>query len=201
MALEIAPAPTALKPKITDLCRETYEAHKAEAPRDWPGNFFETVIQPMIDAAFTSPKGAALQFSPTLFIAEEDGVFAGYYRLSHVPTDPATEYFAVSLEDIYVMPEFRRKGVATAMIAHAKALAETHDWDSLTATVADWNAASRAIFEAEGFGVQSRKFAFGPDRAARDVPVGDQSASTLPNWLWIAGLLLILGFVISFISR
>ena len=198
MALDIVPAPADLKAKIASLCRETYEAHRAEMPQDWPGNFFELAIQPMVDAAFLSPKGRKLKHSTSLFVAMMDERLAGYYRLSHCPTDPAKEFFSVDLQDIYVLSEFREQGVGTAMVAHAKALAKQHDWDSLTATVADWNSSSRAIFEAEGFRVESRKFSFGPNRAARDIPTPSKTHNIrLVDGLWLAAAILGLVVVIA----
>ena len=202
MSIEIKNAPYALKGKIVALCRETYEAHRAAAPQDWPENFFDLFIEPYVQAAFLDAKGRPVKVSPTLFIAEKDGEFAGYYRLSGVPTDPGRDYFSVELQDIYVVPQFRGQGIGAAFVAHAKGLAETHDWDILEATVADWNEGSRRLFEAQGFTVKSRKLAIGPERPARAVPAPKtpRRLSWL-NWLWIVLTLFNAWVIVVLLSR
>ena len=197
MAFEIINAPVALKEQLIELCLETYRTHREAAPQNWASNYFELAIKPAIESAFKNKVGAALAESPTIFAAMKDNTFAGYYRLSALPTDPKVDYFAVEIVDICVVPEFRRQGIATAMIAHAKTLAAEHDWDSLEATVADMNAGSRHIFEAEGFTVASRKLFFGPNRAARDIPVPLIKARF--NWAHWVNVALLVSTVAIFI--
>ena len=183
----IVKAPIELKDQITELCRETYETHRNARPQDWPGNFFEMAIEPMLDQSFRDRNGRRTKESSTLFVACEGSDFAGYIRLSSFPTEPNTEYFSVELQDIYVLPEFRGRGIARALIRHVKELSQQHDWDRLTSTVSDWNEGSRALFESEGFTVKSREFAFGPERPARDWPPLPRGwhPSRL-DWIWIA---------------
>lgn len=186
MTVQITNAPAVLKSRIIDLCRETYDAHRDAAPQDWPENFFDLYIEPQIQSAFLDPAGRPLDVSPNMFVALKDETFAGYYRLSSLPTNPETDYFSVELQDILVLPVFRGQGVGAALVAHAKALAETHDWDILEATVADWNEGSRRLFEREGFAVKSRKLAIGPDRPARAIPTPPPAPIfTRRDWFWI----------------
>ncbi|NNE81129.1 MAG: GNAT family N-acetyltransferase [Silicimonas sp.] len=203
MTIHIRNAPASLRAKITALCEETYRAHREASPQDWPGNYFDLAIKTFIDQAFTDASGKALNESPNLFVAMNDGTFAGYYRLSDLPTDPETQYYAVEIQDIYVQPEFRGQGVARAMIEHAKGLADTHDWDSLDATVSDWNVGSRSLFESEGFTVKSRKLGLGPDRAARDIPqpaTGQRFGRNDLFWLFV-GAILMVSFLAAYLGR
>ena len=97
----IVKAPVELKEQITELCRETYEAHRDARPQDWPGNFFETAIEPMLDQSFRDGNGRQTKESPTIFAAYEGSDFAGYIRLSSFPTDANADYYSVEMQDIY----------------------------------------------------------------------------------------------------
>ena len=202
MTVKIINAPVVLKERITELCRETNEAHRTASPRDWPDNFFDLFVLPGIQAAFTDRTGRRVSESPSLFVAMDGDTLAGYYRLSGFPIDPKQDYFSVELQDIYVLPKYRRQGIGSAMVAHAMAAYEKHDWDKLEASIADWNEGSRALFEAAGFTTYSRKLAIGPVRQARPVPLERTVTDRLETaWPKIVLVILGLGFLLAFLSR
>ncbi|MGI9388523.1 MAG: GNAT family N-acetyltransferase [Boseongicola sp.] len=199
--IEIRQAPIALKDRITALCRDTYEKHRNEQPYVWSANFFEVAIQPHLDAAFTDKKGQQLGESPSLFVAMIDDQFVGYLRISEWSVGIGGELHSGSVEDICVIPNYQGRGVARALIAHAKVLADRHDWDNLGAQVAEWNAASKGLFESAGFTVQNRTYRFGPKRQARDIPVPPQTRLiSLLGWFCMALTILSLaaiGFLLT----
>jgi len=185
--IEIRRAPIALKGRITELCRQTYDKHRDAQPYAWAANYFDLAIQPHLDAAFTDKHGKQQSESPTLFVAMKDGEFAGYLRMADWSSGIGGDLHIGSIEDICVIPEFQGQGVARALIEYAKELAEKNDWDNLVAQVAEWNVASEGLFEASGFTDQSRTYRIGPNRQARDVPApSEKRLVSLHDWLWIA---------------
>jgi len=167
--IRIIPAPLALKPAILALSRATYEEHRARQPFAFPENGFEQTVVPLLDAAFRRETGQ-LSESPNIFAAMAGTDIAGYMLLSHWARSDGPDMHYVSIDDICVRPELRGKGIARALLDHARTLAATRDWDNLVATIWDGNTASRALFESAGFDVQSRTYRLGPTRQARNYP-------------------------------
>jgi ribosomal protein S18 acetylase RimI-like enzyme len=64
---------------------------------------------------------------------------------------------AAQVEDVYVVPEARRRGYATALVRHAVAEAAAHD---LIFIVADEDAPARRLYERLGFRAGARAWAF-----------------------------------------
>ncbi|MEK6217015.1 MAG: GNAT family N-acetyltransferase [Boseongicola sp.] len=185
--IEIIPAPIALKGRITELCCETYEAHRKEQPYSWPKNFFDLAIKPVLDADFSDKKGNPADESRTVFVAMIDRTLAGYIRLSGWSKGLGGEVNSGNINDIFVLPDFRSYGVAKALIEHAKLIAKKHDWDTLDATVAEWNIPSTKLFEQARFALKSRDYRFGPDRQAADFSKPQPSPYLSPkDWFWIA---------------
>jgi GNAT superfamily N-acetyltransferase len=54
------------------------------------------------------------------------------------------------LEDLFVHPRARRRGVATAMMAHLRALAAERGCGRLEWTVLDWNVDAQALYDGLG---------------------------------------------------
>lgn len=197
----IKPAPIALKGQITELCRQTYEAHWKEQPYTWPKNFFEVTVKPVLDASFSRSEGKSIAESRTIFVALNGGAFAGYVHLTNWSKGLGGELNSGNILDICVLPEYRGQGVAKALLNHAKAIAKEHDWDDLGATVAGWNAPSTVLFEQAGFTLKSREYRFGPVRQAADLPPPKLAPFLSPkDWFWIAltgiNILVLLNFLI-----
>ena len=201
-SIEIRPAPIALKGRITELCRETYEAHRIKQPFNWPANHFELAIKPLIDADFVNEKGKSLAESRTAFVAMKDGEFCGYIRVTGWSKGFGGEFGQGSINDIFVVPELRGLGAAKALIDHVKAIATEHDWDTLEATVAEWNSASKSLFEQAGFVVKSHEYRFGPDRKAADLPNPvPQSMISKKDWFWIVLTAVNIAIIIVLLAR
>ncbi|MEZ0366937.1 N-acetyltransferase family protein [Mycobacterium sp. pUA109] len=56
----------------------------------------------------------------------------------------------VYLEDLYVRPRFRRRGLGRAMLAALAAECVTHGYSRLSWAVLDWNSAAIALYDAAG---------------------------------------------------
>ena len=83
------------------------------------------------------------------FVAEQDGgivayaiVFTTYSTFLMKPT--------LFLEDVFVHPHARRRGVATAIMAHLRALAVARGCGRFEWMVLDWNADAQALYETVG---------------------------------------------------
>lgn len=177
--IEIIPAPLALKPRIEEMSRATFEEHRARQPWAFPENGFEVTVQPNIDVAF---QGATREekISHTAFVAVLDSEFAGYVILSPWVRRGGPDMPYVNIDDIAVLPEFRRTGVARALLRHVTALSDYRDWDSLQANVWAPNTASAALFASEGFTPACVRYRRGPDRQARDYPTSKVSQKAEP---------------------
>ena len=59
--------------------------------------------------------------SATVLVAEVDGQFAGYLKIEWKPEyPPFAEQSIPEIQDLNVLPEFRRRGVASALMDHAE---------------------------------------------------------------------------------
>ena len=56
----------------------------------------------------------------------------------------------IYLEDLFVRPAFRRKGIGTALLKHLAALAVQEGWTRFVWQVLDWNTAAIEFYEAHG---------------------------------------------------
>ena len=84
-----------------------------------------------------------------LFVAEDEGPIVAYAVTFHtystfraLPT--------LFLEDLFVHPEARRRGIARAMIAHLQALAVERGCGRMEWTVLDWNTPAKDLYDAIG---------------------------------------------------
>lgn len=82
-------------------------------------------------------------------IAEVDGQAAGmalyFYNFSTFLMKPG-----IHLEDLFVLPEFRRQGVATALLKHLAAFALSKGCGRLEWSVLDWNEDAIAFYKRIG---------------------------------------------------
>ena len=82
-------------------------------------------------------------------LAEMDGQAAGYalffYNYSTFLTQPG-----LYLEDLFVLPEYRRRGIATALLSHLVERAIAEDCGRLEWSVLDWNASAITFYKKMG---------------------------------------------------
>ena len=113
-----------------------------------------------------------------IFVAEIDGAAIGYCMLSWAPKYAFYKTMGYpEIQDLNVLPEFRRRGFARAMIAHCEDLARENGKDSMGISVgltSDYGAAQRLYvslgYVPDGYGVTyDRK----PVKRAEFRPVDD----------------------------
>ena len=78
------------------------------------------------------------------YVAEENGVIAGYACVWLIPPE-------AELEDICVHPEMRRKGIAQALMEHLTEDAHKNGADTVLLEVRASNAAAISLYEKNGF--------------------------------------------------
>lgn len=169
--LEIRSAPVSLLPVILDAARDTWDAHRARQPFAFGRGDLENFVIPGLTQAFHDETGQIAASSDRVFAATIDGAFAGYVVLTPLTLPDGSPPPHINIDDIYVAPAFRRQGVATALLAHVKALADQHDWDNLNASVWTGNDSSQKLFEKAGFAPLTTTLRYGPDRQVRDTPI------------------------------
>lgn len=82
-------------------------------------------------------------------IAEVDGVPAGS-ALWHRSFGSFRGREVMYLEDLSVLPEFRRQGIGQALLRSVAALAVSRGYPSIYWLMMSWNAGARALYEAAG---------------------------------------------------
>jgi GNAT superfamily N-acetyltransferase len=86
-------------------------------------------------------------------IAECDGAPAGF-ALWFVNFSTFSGRHDIYLEDLFVRPAFRRRGIARALLAHLAARCLDEGWARLQWSVLDWNAPAIAFYESLGSALQ-----------------------------------------------
>jgi GNAT superfamily N-acetyltransferase len=88
-----------------------------------------------------------------VFLAEEAGVVLGFIAvLAHVPPDaPDDPQPCAFITDVLVRDGHRRRGVATALLAHAEEYARACGARTLRLGVLARNAGAAALYEREGY--------------------------------------------------
>jgi GNAT superfamily N-acetyltransferase len=85
-------------------------------------------------------------------IAEYKGQVVGFALFFHNYSTFLTKP-GIYLEDLFVLPEFRRKGIGTAMLKYVAQLAVSRDCGRLEWSVLDWNQSAIALYEKLGASV------------------------------------------------
>jgi GNAT superfamily N-acetyltransferase len=132
----IRPATKADGPAILSLVEALADYEKLEPPD-------ATARRRLLEDAFgAEPK---LRF----WVAEADSVICAYaavfFTYSSFLARPT-----LYLEDLFVHPDARRAGIATAMLARLKAEAQRAGCGRMEWTVLDWNTPARALYEGLG---------------------------------------------------
>ncbi len=97
-------------------------------------------------------------FSPTprftCLMAEFDGEAAGF-ALYFTSYSTWLGHHGIRLEDLYVTPEHRRKGIGRALLARLAKVAVDEGCPRLEWDVLDWNANAIAVYESIGANIQT----------------------------------------------
>lgn len=124
----IADAPL-LATLIRELAEYEHVAHEAAVSE-------ETVIR---DGFGAHPKFRAI-------IAELDEQVAGYALFFEFYSS-FQGCAGLLLDDIFVLPQFRRKGIGRALLAHVANIAVREDYFCIRMEVLDWNEPGRSFFQ------------------------------------------------------
>jgi len=112
-----------------------------------------------MNAAFNGVSDGAAQIAVRLaacaeietpILAELDGQIGGFACVRVVPCVLYAEPYA-ELTDLYVEPEFRRRGLGRALIAFAEQLAQARGAAGLIIMTGVGNAAAQALYRAVGY--------------------------------------------------
>jgi len=134
--LKIAPAAAADVPLLLDLIRElaAYERQPEAVTAD-----IDT-----LRASLLGPRPAA-----EALIAYVDGAAAAY-AIYFTNFSTWTGRPGIYLEDLFVRPPFRRRGVGRALLVHSARLAQERDCSRFEWAVLDWNQPSLDFYRALG---------------------------------------------------
>ena len=107
-----------------------------------------------VEATETLIEASLFSESPRLFceIAEWNGEAAGFAVWFHNYSTFAGR-FGIYLEDLFVRPQFRRKGIGKALLAHLARTCVENGWSRLQWAVLDWNAPSIEFYKSLGAGL------------------------------------------------
>lgn len=102
------------------------------------------------------------------FVATDEETFVGY---AVVMADRSPPVFArgreATIEEVYVDPDFRGSGVATALMDRAESWAATRECEYVTLSVNERNETARAVYESRGYSVRRFKM----DKRLAEAPV------------------------------
>jgi len=101
-------------------------------------------------AAQIAVRLAACAEIETPILAELDGQIGGFACVRVVPCVLYAEPYA-ELTELYVVPEFRRRGLGRALIAFAEQLAQARGAAGLIIMTGVGNAAAQALYRAAGY--------------------------------------------------
>lgn len=119
-------------------------------------------FKPPTDATFPPAEAAALLKNPdTLaFVAEMDSQAAGYAyaeKMAQPETSFRQAYQMIYIHHVSVRPQFRRRGVGTALLAAVRAAANEAGLTLIALDVWTFNAEARAFFARHGFSAYNER--------------------------------------------
>lgn len=86
-----------------------------------------------------------------IIVAEENGIIMGYLFGVIKPKDATYNYTTARLDALYVLPEFRKKGIATALIEYFKKWAFAKKAQKLEVSVWSNNKEAKQLYEKAHF--------------------------------------------------
>lgn len=96
--------------------------------------------------------------STVIFVAADGDSLAGHAVAQYSESAPVfARGPAVNLGELYVRPERREAGLATALVERVETWATAHDAERIKLSVNDHNQAARSLYEELGFSVRRLK--------------------------------------------
>jgi ribosomal protein S18 acetylase RimI-like enzyme len=139
---------------ILPIFLEVLRTHAETAPSDFKSSADPTSVCPWLSAILADQRAVA-------FVAIEQGNVIGYLfalevRKDESPIRPTRHY--LSLEHVAVLPGYRRRGIATALVSTLFAEAKAKNIDRIELDVWSFNETSQRFFEGQGFKGVSQHF-------------------------------------------
>ena len=105
-------------------------------------------------------KRALKDKSKKIIVAEENTAIIGLCAFGFNDNAYQTRKKQILIDDIYVVPDYRRKGVAKALFNYVKSLAEKEKYEKIDLTVWNFNKEAQSFYESLGFTEQRRIMEF-----------------------------------------
>ena len=91
-----------------------------------------------------------------IIVAEENNEIIGLCAFSFNDNAYQTRKKQIFIDDIYVVPDYRRKGVAKALFNYVKSLAEKEKYEKIDLTVWSFNEEALIFYKSLGFTEQRK---------------------------------------------
>jgi len=92
------------------------------------------------------------------FVAERDGALVGYTAVQFSESPPVfTRGPEATISGVYVRPDYRGEGIATALLDRAETWASDRGCEYVTLSVNADNASAKGLYESRGYGVRRHK--------------------------------------------
>lgn len=181
--VEIDTAQPEHEAQIRALSAQTQRRHEDLLPHI----FYDSGAQhhQLLDTLF-SPDGP---HNIRAFVALKADALVGYALVIPGAAEDAGLPINALIADICVRPEFQRKGVASALLAHCEAEKERLGWESLRAQVWQGNVASHHLFAAAGYTAERTDYRLGTPSVPAETVTPSQNR-------WLAPLAILIAFVL-----
>lgn len=132
---------------ILPIFLEVLRTHAETAPSDFKSSPDPSSVCSWLSGILADQRAVA-------FVALEQGNVVGYLfaleiRKDESPIRPARHY--LSLEHVAALPEYRRRGIATALVSRLFAEAKAKSIDRIELDVWSFNETSQRFFAGQGF--------------------------------------------------
>jgi ribosomal protein S18 acetylase RimI-like enzyme len=132
---------------ILPIFLEVLRAHAETAPSDFKSFPDAPSVRPWLSGILADQRAVA-------FVAIEQGTVVGYLfaleiRKDESPIRPVRHY--LSLEHVAVLPEYRRRSIATSLVSALLAEAKAKNIDRIELDIWNYNETSQRFFAGQGF--------------------------------------------------
>lgn len=136
-------------PKILELHAVTWDIHRTHYPEDFEVARWASTVE---ELKSRFEEKVQTGYTPITLVAEIEGDFAGYVTAirSLDQRDEDLHEVVAHIDDISVLPAFRRKGIGAQLLARMKERLSAEGASIVKATVWSFNADSQRLFQRAG---------------------------------------------------